>query len=617
MPRLARCLLICLAFAFPAISPVRAADPLDGFDAYVAKAMAEWQTPGLSIAVVEDGRVVLARGYGVKKLGGDDAVDADTVFAAGSISKTFTSAAVAVLIARDRMRWDDRVIDHLPDFRLHDPYVTREIRLRDLLSHRSGLPRGEMLWYYSTFDRKEILHRLRYLKPKTGFRSRFGYQNLMFVAAGEAVAAASGKSWDSFVAETFFELLGMASTSTSITALGDNVATPHARVDGEYRPIAWLNVDNIAPAGGVNSTANDLVQWMRFQLDDGVANGTAMLRVADVAEMRTPQTIIPVSAERRAAIPETLFRSYGLGWYLEDYRDLRIAYHGGRIDGMSSRLTLVPERKLGIAVLTNRGRSSLADALTYRLLDAYLGAPKTAARDWSADLLKLAEEHFERRDARRAKLLKERVPETHPSLPLEKYAGTYDSDIYGGLDVTLDGGTLRLRRNAAAVAMLSHFNYDTFLAAFRSPALRDRLVTFDLDKLGRPEALELEFEDRFVNTTPPLPNDLATHGTAGNAAGGLIGVWTGRWDGVQPTTLAVESIDGDSAKVVYAWGPARAWRVGEGGWERHTARLSGDTLTFRTNGKIRVRYTLASASRLDALYTDGPRTRKAALSARR
>lgn len=610
MLKLARCLLFCAAIAGSA----QAADPLDGFDAYVAKAMTEWQTPGLSVAIVEDGKVVFNKGYGVRKQGGADTVDADTVFAAGSISKTFTSAAVASLVARDQMRWDDRVIDHLPDFRLYDPYVTREIRLRDLLSHRSGLPRGEMLWYYSTFDRREILRRLRYLKPKAGFRDRFGYQNLMFVAAGEAVAAVAGKSWDAYVSERFLTPLGMTSTTTSVTTLGDNAATPHARVDGKFQPIAWLNVDNIAAAGGVNSTANDLAKWMRFHLADGEANGMPLLRAADVTEMRSPQTIIPVTAARRAAIPHTLSRSYGLGWYLEDYRGARLAYHGGRIDGMSSRLTLVPERKLGIAVLTNRGRSSLADALTFRLLDAYLGVPETSARDWSGDLLKLAEDHFDNRDDRRQDLLAQRVPETKPSLPLDKYAGSYDNEVYGGMDVSLNDGSLTLKRNPEAVATLTHFNYDTFLARFSSPALRDRLVTFELDKLGRVAALDLEFEDRFIAATPPLPRETTPPQPSENTAGSLIGTWTGRWNGVQPTTLLVESVEGDTAQVVYAWGPSEAWGIVKGGWARHTATVSGGSLTLKIGGTISITYTLQSNSRLNAVYTDGPGRRLATMA---
>jgi len=609
--RLALATLLLALVAVPAI----AADPLDGFDAYVASSMAAWETPGLSIAVVKDGEIVLAKGYGLRKKDGKATVDANTVFAAGSISKTFTSAAVAALIARDKMRWDDRVIDHLPSFRLYDPYMTREIRLRDLLSHRSGLPRGEMLWYYSNFDRKEILRRLRYLEPKSGFRSGFGYQNLMFVAAGEAVAAASGQRWDAFVTATFFKPLGMSATSTSIKALGANAATPHARVDGKIQPIAWLNVDNIAPAGGVNSSARDMAAWMSFHLAGGRIKGTPVLRDADVAEMRRPQTIIPVTDARRAAIPETLFRAYGLGWHLEDYRGVRIAYHGGRIDGMSSRLTLVPERQLGFAILTNRGRSSLPDALTYRLLDAYLGATNsTPPRDWSGDLLKMAEDHFDQRDDKRQRVLAQRVPDTKPSLPLENYAGTYDSELDGPLDVLFDKDALTLKRNAAAIATLSHFNYDTFLATFSSPALRDRLVTFELDKLGRVAALDLEFEDRFVATTPPLPNDLSIARQPDKAAGGLAGLWSGRWEGVQPTTLAVESVDGETAKVVYAWGPAPAWRVASGGWERHTATLSGNSLTFPAGGGATITYTLNPKSALDGVYSDGPRKRRATLT---
>jgi CubicO group peptidase (beta-lactamase class C family) len=364
-----------LAF-LPLLAPAaRAGDPLDGFDGYVERAMADWETPGLSIAVVQNGQVTMAKGYGFRTKGGGAQVDAGTVFAAGSISKTFTASAVAALIARDRMRWDDRVIDHLPGFRLHDPYVTREIRMRDLLSQRSGLPRGELLWFYAPFDRREILRRLQYLESENGFRSGFSYNNLMFVAAGEAVAAAAGMSWDNFLADTFFGPLGMSSTTTSVVALGGNAATPHARVDGVIQPIAWLNVDNIAPAGGVNSSAADLAKWMLFQLADGSTPRETVLRPADAEEMRTPQTVIRVTDSRRAEIPETLFRAYGLGWFLEDYRGVQLAYHGGRIDGMSSRLTVVPERGLGIAILTNRGRSNLPDALTYRLLDAYLGAP--------------------------------------------------------------------------------------------------------------------------------------------------------------------------------------------------------------------------------------------------
>jgi len=597
---------LSLLFALPAA----AAESADGFDRYVAQAMTAWETPGLAVAVVKDGKVVMAKGYGERRLGGSEPVDAATVFATGSISKTFTAAAVAALIARDRMRWDDRVIDQFPGFRLYDPYVTREMRIRDLLCHRSGLPHGEMLWYYSTFDRREILRRLQYLEPETGFRSRFAYRNLTFVAAGEAVATAAGMSWDSFVAETFFRPLGMTSTTTTIDALGGNVATPHARVDGKIQPIAWLNVDNIAPAGGVNSSAADLAKWMLFQLANGANGNDAVLRPADVEEMRTPQTIIPVTASSRAAIPETLFRAYGLGWFLEDYRGVRLAYHGGRIDGMSSRLTLVPEKHLGIAILTNRGRSDLPDALTYRLLDAYLGAPP---RDWSADMLRLAEDKSKARDEERQKILAQRVPDTKPSLPLARYAGAYESTLYGPLDVAFDGKALTLTRNADAIAALSHFNYDTFLATFTSPALRDRLVTFELDKLGHVAALELEYAGRFAAAGPPLPSDLALAGAPKDPADALLGSWSGRWNGVQPLTVAVERIRNGTATVVYAWGRAPVWGVEEGGWRRQDARIERGTLTTPLPGGATATFSLRADGSLRGLYKDGGRKRQSTL----
>jgi len=606
MRRLGRFLILCILFAGSA----QAADPLTGLDAYVKKSMEAWETPGLSIAIVKDGKVVLTRGYGVRQQDGKAPVDADTVFAAGSISKTFTASAVAALIARDRLRWDDHVIDRLPDFRLYDPYVTREIRVRDLLCHRSGLPRGEMLWYYSTFDRREILRRLRYLEPEAGFRTAFGYQNLMFVAAGEVVASVAGMSWDNFIAETFLRPLGMTSTSTSVAAIGGNAATPHARVDGKYSPIPWLNVDNIAPAGGVNTSAADLAKWMLFQLADGKTGDTELLLPGDVAEMRTPQTIIPVSKAHREAVPDTLFRAYGLGWYLEDYRGVRLAYHGGRIDGMSSRLTLVPERGLGVAVLTNRGRSSLPDALTYRVLDTYLGAP---AKDWSGDFLKRAEDIFAERDEKRERLLAQRVPDTRPSLPLDGYAGTYDSELYGPLDIQYDGAALWLRRNDEAIATLSHFNYDTFLATFTSPALRNRLVTFSLDKLGHVAALDLEDEAHFRSTTPPLPNDLHTVTASGADESRISGIWSGRWNGIQPTTLVVERLDGDKASVVYAWGPAAAWGDTEGGWRRLTATVKDNTLRVALNDKITLAYHFASSGYVAAAYGEGARERRATL----
>jgi CubicO group peptidase (beta-lactamase class C family) len=596
--------------------PALAAEPapLQGLDGYIAGAMRAWETPGLAIAVVKDGKPVRVKGYGVRRLGGREPVGADTVFAAASVTKTFTTAALALLVDGDRLRWDDRVIDHLPGFRLSDPWVTGEIRIRDLVSHRSGVARGEMLWYYAGFDRAAVMRRLRHLPFRSGFRERFGYQNLMFVAAGELTAAVAGERWGAFLKKRLFKPLGMTNTSTSVGALPKNAATPHARIEGHIEPIEWLNVDNIGPAGGINSTARDLSRWMRLLLGGGELDGKRLLSEARIREMRTPVTPLPVSPKGRARIPETNFRAYGLGWYLEDYRGERLAYHAGRIDGMSARLVLLPEKQLGVAVLTNRGRSSLPAAVAYRVIDAYLSAPK---RDWSALLLTWAAENNAARAAGEAEDAARRAGETRPSLPLARYRGRYESALFGTLDIRLDKDRLVLARNASAIADLTHWHFDTFRARFRSPALRDRAVTFTIDRNGHAAALDIAFNGVFRNMQPPLPPDLRIapppKATPKRTAA-LSGVWTGRWSGVMAHTLAVERIDGDRADIVYAWGPAPAWGVTEGGWRRLEARIDGGTLEANLSAAERLRYRIDAKGALAGRYRDGARRREATMT---
>jgi len=617
--RTARSLLtagsLCLATAAAAASPppVPEPAPLRGLDGYIREAMVAWETPGLAVAVVKDDKAVLLEGYGVRRLGGTDKVGPDTVFAVASVSKTFTAATLALLVDGDRLRWDDRVVDRLPGFRLSDPWVTGEIRIRDLLSHRSGVARGEMLWYYSGFSRAEVMRRLHHLPFSAGFRERFGYQNLMFVAAGDVAAAAAGESWDSLLKTRLFAPLGMTRSSTSIRAMPKDAATPHARIDGKIRPIERLNVDNIGPAGGVNSTARDLSRWMRLLLNGGEIDGRRLLSAARIDEMQEPVTPIPVGPKDRQRIPETAFRAYGMGWYLEDYRGRRLAYHAGRIDGMSARLVLLPEERLGVAVLTNRGRSNLPAALAYRVIDAWLGAPQ---RDLSALLLAASEQRHALRTAGEADDAARRVTGTRPSLPLGRYTGRYDSGVFGPLDIRLEKGLLMLTRNAGVVADLEHWHFDTFRAHFRSAALRDRFVTFAIDRNGHPAALEIAFNGTFRNMEAPLPADLnivpPPKGMAKPIAS-LSGVWNGRWSGVMAHRLAVERIEGDRADIVYAWGPAPAWGVTEGGWRRLQARIVDGVLRAKLSSTEQVEYRFGNSGILSAVYRDDARRREASM----
>ena len=249
-------------------------------DAYVEAAMRAWEVPGVAIAVVRNDSIVLARGYGVRELGKSDRVTPNSLFAVGSTSKAFTAAALGILVDERKLSWEDPVTKHLPRFQLYDPYVTRELTIRDLLTHRSGLPRGDRLWHASGYDRAEVLRRVRFLPPSWSFRSAYGYQNIMFLAAGEVVTAVTGKSWDDFVRERIFVPLGMSRSVTSTRPLAtmSDVATPHQSIDGTVRPVSWLNIDNVGPAGSINSSALEMAAWLRLQLGQGTCCGCSSAR---------------------------------------------------------------------------------------------------------------------------------------------------------------------------------------------------------------------------------------------------------------------------------------------------------------------------------------------------
>ncbi len=374
-------LFVVLALSAPAFAEAPAAEPLKGLDDFVARAMKEFEVPGIAVAVVKDDKVVLAKGYGVRTLGESAPVDEKTLFAIGSCSKAFTAAALGLLVDEGKVKWDDPAAKYLRGFELYDPYASRELTLRDVLSHRCGLDRHDFVWYGSGLGREDILKRVRFARPASSFRSKFGYQNIMFLAAGQVVPAVTGKSWDDFVTERLFKPLGMQASGTSVTALpeGGDVATPHERVEEKVQTVPWRNIDNVGPAGSINSSALDMARWVRFQLGDGNFEKNRLLSSGTLGEMHKPQTVIPLEGPTAKLYPHSHFRTYGLGWFLHDYRGRLVVEHGGNIDGMSALVTLLPEEKLGLVVLTNRGATSLPAAVKYHVFDAYLHA---APEDW-------------------------------------------------------------------------------------------------------------------------------------------------------------------------------------------------------------------------------------------
>jgi CubicO group peptidase (beta-lactamase class C family) len=462
-------------------------------EAYAPKVLTDWHAPGVAVAAVKDGKVVFIHGYGVREIGKPEPVDEHTVFAIASCSKAFTAAALAILADERKIGFNDPATKYLPGFQLSDPFVTRELTVRDLLCHRSGLGTfaGDLVWYNTTYDRGEVLRRVRFLKPTTSFRSAFGYQNILYLAAGEIVPAATGVSWDDFVKDRIFVPLGMATAVTSPKACSANAATPHA-VKAE-KPIAVprYNTDNVAPAAGVNASADDLSKWLRLQLGMGEFEGKRIYSAASARMMWTPQTALPLASDPGTLSPAHL-KAYALGWFVSDYHGRLRVEHDGSIDGMLSKVILLPELKAGVVALTNSDTPA-ADLVANRVIDDLLGLPPkdrnspALARHKSRE--RAAKYLADRTTAARAK-------DSKPTLPLGQYAGKFGGDLYGDVTVAEEDDKLVLRFLPAQVfvADLEHWQFDTFRVKWRTlnPYIPDGWATFVLDRNGKPGELRID-----------------------------------------------------------------------------------------------------------------------------
>lgn len=497
LARLSSIIIFILLLSFP-LSAQDLEAKLKEIDEYAAKAGQDWRVPGFAVAIVKDDKVVLAKGYGVRELGKSEAVDKDTLFAIASNSKAFTAAALATLVDDGKLKWDDPVTKYIPWFQLYDPWVSREMTVRDLLSHRSGLATfgGDLLWYESSYSRNEIIRRIRFLKPTTSFRSRYGYQNIMFLTAGEIVPVITGKSWDEYVREKFFTPLGMARTTSSYKQLlaTANIATPHNEVDGKIRVIRYGNADNAGGAAAINSSVGDLAQWLRLQLGRGTYDGKKIFSAARSREMWNPNTIVGGTSEQGEKFNPTVhFNLYGLGWGLNDYQGRKVVSHGGGLDGMVSRVAMMPEENLGLVILTN-SESALSTLLSAKIFDVFLGVPK---RDWSAEYLARAKQGEEAGKAAVLKVEQSRIPNTKPSVPLSGYAGTYSGALYGDATVSEENGKLvvRLLSSQNFVGDLEHWHFDTFSIKWRSSIVYPfgrGFVTFTLDAAGKANEMKID-----------------------------------------------------------------------------------------------------------------------------
>ena len=484
--------LTAAALALPAVSmaqlpavavPAATRPSMVEFDAYVSRAVSDWKTPGLAIAVVSGDSVVFAKGYGVRELGKTGPVDPGTRFAIGSTTKAITAVALAMLVDEGKVKWDAPVTTYLPTLQLADPYVTRELTVRDLLTHRAGLGNADLLWANADYTMADITRRISTLKPAYSFRSGFVYQNIMYSLAGDVVAAASGMTWDAFLRTRIFGPLGMTATETRLSTITGkpNVATPHAEIRDKLRTIENRPVDAVAPAGSVWSSVGDMAKWMSFVLDSGRVGGKRLLTEATYREIFTPQVIAPPATYPATRLTRPHFFTYGLGWFLHDYDGQAVAMHTGSIDGMSAIIGLIPDRRLGVFVLANADHVELRHALMYEVFDRFSGNPP---RDWSTVLLKLFGGLRTEALASRQRQEQRRVTGTRPSLALKHYAGTYRESTFGDVVVSVRSNRLSLQFGSSNRASLTHWQYDTFRARWEDIRSDPSTIVFTPDGTG-------------------------------------------------------------------------------------------------------------------------------------
>jgi CubicO group peptidase (beta-lactamase class C family) len=480
-------------------APVAAAAvPAFNLDAEVNRALKTFNVPGIAIAIVKDGKVVAAQGYGVRKLGEPAPVDGKTLFEVASNSKAFTAAGLAMLVDEGKIAWDDPVTKHLPGFQMHDSYVTGQMTVRDLLTHRSGLGlgAGDLLWWPSTnFSTDEIISRLRYIKPSTSFRASYAYDNLLYIVAGKIIAEKAGKPWGEAIHERILAPLGMNGTKTSVVDMlaTSDYSAPHSKINDKISVVKPMPVPNAVGAVGINTNAEDIARWMMVLLNNGkMENGQQLFSAKQAAEMWTEQTPMRIREPKPAlAATKPNFYAYGLGFQLRDYKGRKIAMHGGALQGFYSTVLMVPEEKLGIAILTNAENSPAMASLYYRILDQYL---KVAPSDW----IKLYAEqeaamHKEELE-RQGKEHTARAADSKPSLPLASYDGDYEDAWYGKASIREEGGKriMRFEKTPDLSGELEHFQHDTFIVRWKERNFNaDAYVTFALNPDGSIERMKM------------------------------------------------------------------------------------------------------------------------------
>lgn len=488
-------LISALVFSFLQVSAqkkIKAADSLAIFDAYIQQAVKDWEAPGLAIVVVKDNQVIFKKGYGLTALGDEHKVDNQTLFACASTTKAMTATCMGILVDQGKVKWDDPVSKYLPEFQLYDPWVTRELRVRDLFLHNSGVGNADFLWGDNHLNGDEILEKMRLVKPSYSMRSSFIYQNIFYLAAGKVIEKVSGIPWADFVRQNVFQPLGMTNTFSQITQVkSNNISQLHYRIDKKIQIISRDTADVVGPAGSVMSCVDDMGVWIKTMMDSSKYAGSRLLKPETWKEMFRPQTLVtPEQFYPTKELTKPNFMTYALGWFQQDYRGKKLNFHTGSLAGAVAINAQMPEENIAVYIFSNLDHVEIRHALMFKTIDYFaLGGN----RDWSKDLLKLYGDMHAAGDKAESEADKKRVLHTQPSLTLSEYVGTYEDPLYGKVVISYDNNELSfLVNNNSSTGKLSHWNYNSFKAEFIKKWYGKSDLQFLLNTEGKVDGLNLD-----------------------------------------------------------------------------------------------------------------------------
>lgn len=472
----------------------------DSLDAYIQKAIADWQIPGVAVCIVKDGKVEVMKGFGVSEWGTAKKVDEHTLFGIGSNTKAFTATALAMLDADKKLSLDDKVQKWLPDFKLYDPWVAKEANIRDLLCHRLGFEtfQGDFMYFDSDLSKEEVRQKFAMVKPDHSFRSRWGYTNAAFLTAGEIIPKAVGKTWSEFLKERIFTPLGMSRSISTGAEMNTatNISIAHTVVDGAVKKIPYGRLDNMAPAGSIFSSASDMSKWVIAQLANGKIEGKEIIPARAIVQTRLPHSILGNGGH---PYNKAHFALYGLGWFLEEYSGRKIVAHTGGVNGFVTSVCLVPEENLGIVVLTNTDANGFYESLRYEIMDAYLNLPY---RNYSGvnfqrtqtSLQQEAEWLRKKHDTVGMKL--------QSDVPLSTLAGTYRHPVYGTMTIGIKNGkaTATFEHRQGRYATVEPLGGARYLAQFNEALYGNKVWPFTISN-GKVKSVTVTVAD-FVEFTP-------------------------------------------------------------------------------------------------------------------